>query len=106
LGGGSLDLVDRRRGGGGVLDGVVCRGLGPPRAPARQHWRQIGDKGGPETGEPLVRSGTRIVVACGDGATAGRVLDSIPDRRVGHWQRVERGEGCYAWYHVPTSGLD
>ncbi len=61
----------------------------------------------PETGEPLVSEGTRIVVACGDGASAGRVLESIPDRRVGHWQNSEVSEeGCYAWYHVAASGLD
>ncbi len=61
----------------------------------------------PESGDPLVRSGTRIVVACGDGASAGRVLESIPDRRVGHWQNSEVSEeGCYAWYHVAASGLD
>jgi hypothetical protein len=49
--------------------------------------------------EPLVWSGTAMVMVCGE----GDVLN-VPDSRIGTWSRERRGE-CNIWYHHP-SGAD
>jgi hypothetical protein len=61
--------------------------------------------GGPmvlNPGEPLVRNGVAVIVACGDKRGAFEAMNSVPNPQMGSWSSVPRGT-CVAYYHHPSS---
>jgi hypothetical protein len=61
--------------------------------------------GGPmvlNPGEPLVRNGVAVIVACGDKRGAFAAKNSVPNPQMGSWSSVPRGT-CVAYYHHPKS---
>jgi hypothetical protein len=56
--------------------------------------------------EPLVSSGTAMVMLCGEGESFMQVMKTVPDpdSSIGTWSQERRGE-CDIWYHYP-SGSD
>lgn len=50
--------------------------------------------------EPLVSSGTAVVMLCGEEKGFMRATEHAPDSRVGSWSSEKR-VGCNVWYHHP-----